>query len=145
MDADQSVSAPLFAVVIEGNPGDAAANRSRRIGRGGSYKSARLKSFERRAAMAFGQLPRGVGRLMPLLVSGRLRVHVHAYWPRRRHLDGTEALALGDVDAPLKATLDALERAGVFDDDARVVELRARKNWDKARPRIEVEVYAAEA
>ena len=141
MDADQSVSAPLFAVVIEGNPGDAAANGARRIGRGGGYKSARLKSFERRARVAIIE----VMSQAAMLPAPAYRVHVHAYWPRRRHLDGTEALALGDVDAPLKATLDALERAGVFDDDARVVELRARKSWDKARPRIEVEVYAAEA
>ena len=130
------MSALLYSVTIEGNPGDAAINRARRISRTGGYKSARLKSFERRAAAA-------IERDQPL-TQPVVGVRVHAYWPRIRHLEGCKELAYGDADAPIKATLDALERAGVLDDDARVVELIARKSYDKHRPRIVVEIYAVD-
>ncbi len=73
---------------------------------------------------------------------GRWRVEIDAYWPRRRHLDDV-TLANGDCDAPIKAVLDALEHAGILDDDARVVEVVARKHWDKDRPRVVVALEAA--
>jgi len=129
------VSAPLLCVVIEGNPGDGAVNRAYGTGRGQFHKTAQAKAFARRASKA-----------VRLAIAGPLpgevfSVVVISYWPRRRHL--AEGLAMGDVDSPLKAVLDALEAGGAFDDDTRVVEVIARKAYDKERPRIEVSVWPA--
>jgi Holliday junction resolvase RusA-like endonuclease len=54
------------------------------------------------------------------------------------------SLPLGDVDAPMKLTLDSLKEAGVLDDDVRIVEVRARKFIDKLNPRIEMRVRPCE-
>jgi Holliday junction resolvase RusA-like endonuclease len=60
---------------------------------------------------------------------------ITARWPRQRHLVDT-AVALGDVDAPVSSIQDALQRAGVLDDDIRLVELHATKTHDAARPGV---------
>lgn len=46
-----------------------------------------------------------------------------------------------DVDNLAKAVLDGLNLSGVWTDDARVVELVARKVWAEGHPRILVSLY----
>lgn len=74
---------------------------------------------------------------------GLLGVAVTFYVESVRHLEAIPEgflLADLDVDASIKATLDGLQQGGLLDDDARVVELHARKRVDKARPRVAVAV-----
>lgn len=61
----------------------------------------------------------------PKIDTGTWHLVVRSTWPRTRHLDVD--VPLGDVDAPVSAVLDALQEAGILDDDARVLELRAVK------------------
>lgn len=51
-------------------------------------------------------------------IDGPVRVEVHAHWPTAR----------GDIDAPLKAALDALEHAGVIINDQQVIDLHATRS-----------------
>lgn len=65
-------------------------------------------------------------------LSGPLAVTIDLYWPdRRKH----------DVDN-VKALLDALNGI-VWEDDGQIIDLRTRKHFDKAHPRIELSVAAA--
>lgn len=61
----------------------------------------------------------------PQIAAGTWALSVKACWPRTRHLD--QDVPLGDCDAPISWVMDALQEAGVLDDDARVLELRASK------------------
>jgi Holliday junction resolvase RusA-like endonuclease len=136
------MSGLLLSVVIAGNPGDGGANQAMRAipgGKGGVrvIKSKRARDYSSRAQMMIRLATRG--RQLP---GNTFEVEIRAYWPRQSHLEGCEALALGDVDAPVKSTIDALERAGVFDNDGRVVSVTASKHLDRERPRVELEVRA---
>lgn len=55
---------------------------------------------------------------------GAWRLEVIGVWPRERHDVGFTA-PMGDADAAIPQALDALQYAGILDDDARVVEVRA--------------------
>lgn len=70
----------------------------------------------------------------PVIRAGRWRLLVESFWSRQRHLDVD--VADGDVDAPLSAVLDAMQMAGVLDNDARVIELGAVKRWANGEPRV---------
>lgn len=70
----------------------------------------------------------------PVIRSGRWRILVESFWSRQRHLDVD--VADGDVDAPVSAVLDAMQEAGVLDNDARVEELGAVKRWANGEPRV---------
>lgn len=52
--------------------------------------------------------------------TGRWMLEVVSFWPAQRHLDNVELFAFGDSDAPLSMVRDALQRAGVIDDDMRL-------------------------
>ena len=52
--------------------------------------------------------------------TGRWMLEVVSFWPAQRHLDDVEQFAFGDSDAPLSMVRDALQRAGVIDDDMRI-------------------------
>ncbi len=69
---------------------------------------------------------------------GLWEIRIASYWPRLRHFDIKTACA--DVDAPVKAVLDALQYANVIDDDMRFVQVLATKHYDKQNPRIEIEM-----
>jgi Holliday junction resolvase RusA-like endonuclease len=56
-------------------------------------------------------------------------VSLRFYWPSRR----------GDVDGPVKQTLDALQGI-VYANDSQVTLLTVERFTDKARPRVEIEV-----
>jgi Holliday junction resolvase RusA-like endonuclease len=139
----------LLEFTIPGNPGDGAVNAVWRSvvvpSRAGKpptvrvLKSKRGKVFTDRATMA---ILASMGDAKP---TAEVSVVIRAYWGRQRHLEGADQLPLGDVDAPIKATLDALQASKWLDDDSRVRSLRAEKYYDKADPRIEVEVWAVDA
>lgn len=64
----------------------------------------------------------------PAMRAGRWHLHVLALWPRRRDL-GDVVVPYGDIDAPLSAVLDGLQRADALDDDIRVCKLTADKGF----------------
>lgn len=70
--------------------------------------------------------------------SGRLSITVIAAWPTARHLD--VSVGRGDVDAPLSWVLDALQLAGVVDDDVRFVAAGCVKTHDPHRPRTVIQI-----
>jgi Holliday junction resolvase RusA-like endonuclease len=139
----------ILTIVIVGNPGLLAINNAKKaivIG-----KQARIVDVGtvRKSKVAAADIVWASALAQPAAVeavsrAGQVTVEIDSYWPRRRALPRSVDLALGDVDAPLKLTLDALEKAGVLDDDARVVEVRARKFIDKLNPRIEMRVRPSE-
>ena len=99
----------------------------RRQGQHALYPSAEAKAFH--AQVAAEARAQGVtfGFVGPVCLT------VHVYRPQRS----------GDLDGRLKALLDALQ--GVcYADDKQIVEIHAYRLDDKARPRVEVVVEAAE-
>lgn len=56
---------------------------------------------------------------------GAWRLEVLGVWPRENHTAGFKPCPKGDADAAIPQALDALQHAGILDDDARVVECRA--------------------
>lgn len=74
----------------------------------------------------------------PTLASGRWRLTITARWSRKRTLNDGTRVAFADVDAPISSTHDALERAGVFDNDMRIDELVARREYSPARPGLTI-------
>ena len=56
-------------------------------------------------------------------------------WPRaRHHADGTDT-ANGDADAPISMVQDALQKAGVIDDDMRIVSTAGLASYSKGERR----------
>src|SRR5688572_14870535 len=90
-------------------------------------------------AETIGCRTRGDASLPPFIVainSGAWRLEVIGVWPRERHDVGFTA-PMGDADAAIPQALDALQHAGVLDDDARVVEVRA---WNLYRKGVRATV-----
>lgn len=70
----------------------------------------------------------------PVRFQGHIRVSIDAWVPDARRRD---------CDNMLKAPLDALAHAGVYDDDSQIIDLRIRRvGVDRARPRLEVTIEA---
>jgi Holliday junction resolvase RusA-like endonuclease len=139
-----------LTIVILGNPGLLGINNAKkavvikgqaRIVDVGSVRKSKVAAAEAVWASALAQ----TDAVKAISQAGQVSVEIDSYWPRQRALPRAIGLALGDVDAPLKLTLDALQQASVLDDDARVVEVRARKFIDKLNPRIEMRVRPATA
>lgn len=142
------MTTPVFTVVIDGNPGALAINNAKkavvikgnaRLVDTGPAKKAKAAAREAvfRAAMDQPELANAVQDAAHLIVE------VDSYWAEQRHLPRSIGLAKGDVDGPLKLTIDALEGAKLIDDDARIVLVTARKFIDRDRPRIELRVMPA--
>ncbi len=74
----------------------------------------------------------GMGVLLGLGVrTGVWRLEVLSIWPtQRHHKDGTDT-ANGDSDAPIAMVKDALQHAGVIDDDMRIVGETTCAIWQK--------------
>lgn len=101
-------------------------NEAHTAGRGGArhtsaatkrYRESVLKGFTRWMAQA------------PSLdgcqaVDSAWRLEVLGVWPRENHTAGFPC-PKGDADAAIPQALDAMQHAGILDDDARVVEVRA--------------------
>jgi Holliday junction resolvase RusA-like endonuclease len=79
--------------------------------------------------------------------SGPVEVHVCSFWFRQHRTGGAAGLALGDVDAPLKAVYDALEKSGVVTNDGQVLRTVASKALadGQINERIEVSIMEASA
>jgi Holliday junction resolvase RusA-like endonuclease len=157
-ERERAVEPLVYRVTIPGNPGECRVNaRATPIVRKGSkhatvvltdgYKDWRgLAIACMRRAAATHPNP---GALLDLH-AGAVEVRVSAYWPRKHGKGGAEGLALGDVDAVVKACLDALRiskpkkpGAGIITDDSQVSSALLRKAYDKSNPRIEIEVRRA--
>jgi Holliday junction resolvase RusA-like endonuclease len=63
-------------------------------------------------------------RAMTVIEDGAWRLEVIGVWPNENHSVGFKA-PRGDADAAIPQALDALQHAGILDDDARVIEVRA--------------------
>lgn len=73
-----------------------------------------------------------------MIRAGAWRLEVLAVWPRERHtIKGRPVdfgvCPMGDADAAIPQALDALQHAGILDDDARVVEVRAWSLYRKGQ------------
>ena len=132
-----------MTATVEGDTGHAAVNRWKtpivtkvkgrcqvRMTLGANYRKWRT-----RAARVFRVA--AAGRMFE---PGALIVHVDAYWPTMHRTGYAAGLPRGDVDAVVKATLDALTHGGVIADDAVVVRAPLAKHYDKDHPRIVIEV-----
>ena len=84
------------------------------------------RSYRKRARLVGAAQAKADPFTVPVCVS------LHVVTPTRR----------GDLDNRVKPTLDALQGLA-FDDDKRVVEIRATRSVDKENPRVEVEVREA--
>jgi Holliday junction resolvase RusA-like endonuclease len=129
----------LAELEVDLAPGDLRINakaqirktaRGYRIGNSRLYRSAKAYAAQCLRVQWAGREP----------LQGPLSVLIVEEWPRLHRQGPAYGLPLGDLDAPLKGILDALEAAGVVGDDAQVVELRVSKRHSKpGRIRVVVE------
>ncbi len=131
----------VYRATVLGPPGPARINtRMIPVVRGRTAKgksSARMiLSSEYRSwqAAAIGSMP------ATMSFSGPVDVCVRAFWPTGNKVGPGTGTARGDVDAIIKAVLDALAHAKVIADDSQVVMVVATKAVDRKRPRVEVSV-----
>jgi len=59
-----------------------------------------------------------------------VEVRIDAFWPSPK----------GDIDAPIKGILDALEKSGVIRNDDQVTRLYVSKAVDEENPRLELQI-----
>lgn len=78
--------------------------------------------------------------VMEMATTGAWRLEVVGVWPTQNHDVGFVA-PRGDADAAIPQALDALQHAGILDDDARVVEVRA---WNLYRKGVRATVMRLE-
>jgi Holliday junction resolvase RusA-like endonuclease len=124
-------------LVVAGNP-PLKNWKHRLVVQGGKprrYNSPQYSAFVRavRSAALQARAPR--------IDSGLWGITIVAWWGRKRHLDGVQSeltVGFGDIDAPIESVLDALQRAGVLDNDARVIELISRNEYMRDDPRVEI-------
>lgn len=118
-------------------------------GRSGTFEKTLAKRFKAAVALAAA----GAGYVPPVKVaaiasgknkrkasttfgaktitSGLWSLEVLSIWPNaRHHADGTDT-AHGDADAPLSMVQDSLQKAGIIDDDMRIVKTSARTCYRK--------------
>lgn len=70
---------------------------------------------------------------------GAWAIRVWQYCEKWSHLDGGQLhVGNGDVDSSTSPCLDSLKAVGVIDDDARFVDQRSTKHYDRANPRLEI-------
>jgi Holliday junction resolvase RusA-like endonuclease len=136
----------MIWLVIEGSPPTKNSSRRTRVfeAKGDRpafavrHLSGRAKTWRAHLADAWDQAG------CEPIKTGTWIIHVRTFWPRRhtaKALPGTDGtVAFGDNDAPLEAIKDALQACGAIDNDARIVAETATKHWDKARPRVEIQL-----
>jgi crossover junction endodeoxyribonuclease RusA len=98
-------------------------------GRGRVYIAYPGIDFRRDVAGCLLLQYRAVKSSLPMV--GRLRVNLTAHPPDRRRRD---------IDNVLKALLDALQHAGVYEDDAQIDELTIRRGSIGGGVEVEIEV-----
>ena len=117
-----------------------------RAGQAETVLAKKFKAVVLRAAQSAGFL---MGAR--LLKTGLWRIDVLSVWPRQRHhKDGTKT-AYGDSDAPVPMIKDALQKAGVIDDDMRIVQgsemscyLEGKRRTVAVLTRIDAATHAAD-
>lgn len=67
--------------------------------------------------------------------TGVWSLEVLSIWPTERHLGDVAGLANGDADAPLSMVRDAMQRAGIIDDDMRIVTDKTHAIYTKGERR----------
>ena len=100
-------------------------NESHKAGRHLSQTTKRFRESVRLGAAVLVEKGRRGWPVPTWATSGPWRAEVLGVWPRESHTIGFKPCPKGDADAPVAQSFDALQRAGVIDDDARVVEVRA--------------------
>ena len=99
-------------------------NEAHTAGRGGArHTSAATKRYRSAVLAGVSAFP-WAAQNGPLVGHGAWRLEVLGVWPRENHTAGFPC-PKGDADAAIPQALDALQHAGILDDDARVVEVRA--------------------
>ena len=108
------------------------------------------QSFVKHTEKLFLDALRGhVWRTAPIR-DAKLRVHARFFFPYPQGFPKSQKTGMdycvgrGDGDNYWKGTGDSFSRAGVWTDDRQIVDLRVEKFYTDARPRVEVEVSAAE-
>lgn len=117
-----------FSVSVPISPGDVAVNRAWRYAGKRVVKSALYRQGRRLLSAELRDAAEAAG--WPRVFLGEVRVRIAAYWPGER----------GDADAPIKGVLDALEQAGVVEDDRQVCAVSCERRRDAENPRLEIEV-----
>lgn len=93
-----------------------------------SVRGRAILSAEGRAYRALAQ----TWRMLAPPLAGRLSVRLELHAPDKRRRD---------LDNALKAPLDALTHAGVYDDDSQIDRLEVvRGDVDAGNPRVEIEI-----
>lgn len=125
-------------ILIDAQPGWGAINRKTK-GRGHTlsdqylaYRDAVAYAVTRAEAAAKAA---GTPLTLPLPWH-RISIQLMCYWPTVYRTGERAGIPRGDIDAPVKGTLDALEKAGVFLDDAQVSGLMVLKFHDPVQPRV---------
>lgn len=125
-------------LVVPIAPGEGAINRRFvSVARGRMVTAKRYRSF----TAAVAEQAQAAAAVHGRFEQGEVAVAIVEYWPRLHRTHGNAGIAFGDVDAPVKAVLDGLKAGGLLDDDARVVEVHAKKRVDAACPRVLVAVW----
>ena len=118
---------PTITIILPG-PSGAAINKARRCGCRGrtpySYPSAEHVVWRAMADAAVESAVGVVGWSMP---DGPVTVTITSWWPRVHRTGPAAGMPIGDVDAPVKAVLDALARGGALKDDSQVAIVVASK------------------
>lgn len=137
--ATVTVSPDCITVVV---PDVLGKNESHVAGHDGArHTSTATKRYRESVAVAVGAMLMSQVQSIDWIrhgkfaASGAWRLEVLAVWPRERHtIKGAPVdfgvCPMGDADAAIPQALDALQHAGILDDDARVVEVRA---WNMYR------------
>lgn len=119
-------SAEVVTVDIEGP--FPTKNKRHGHGRGGFYNDKAMVTLVKaiKAAIPPGTAP---------ISAGAWGARFVVYWPRIGRQPGRE-FPLGDVDAPISSVLDAIQKAGLLDDDTRIVSLAADKFHQPRQPGV---------
>jgi Holliday junction resolvase RusA-like endonuclease len=117
----------VIDVTLRIAPGELAVNRAWRKTDQGMRRSDRYKD----AVKAVSADLRDVAAAERWRYRGfPVGVEIEAHWPDH----------VGDVDAPIKGILDAIQKAGIVQDDAQVVRIAVAKFMNSDDPRICIKV-----
>lgn len=106
-------------------PGDLAVNRAWRKSKKGLVKSKLYRSSMEILALELVDAAKELG------ISRSVRVAIEEWWPGPQ----------GDVDAPIKGVLDALQKSGIITNDSQVVELCVNKHMNAEVPGLEISIW----
>lgn len=115
-----------FVIQIAGPPPRKNTRHDHAPGR--PVNSADFKSLVSALRIAWGR--------RPTITAGLWSVKIEATWSRKRRLSCGAVIPYADVDAPISNVHDALEHAGIFDNDNRIDEIVARRQHDPERPGV---------